>query len=75
MNKIEDSVEQLTELDLKCFITKLNDLFSRIVVLDEEIEAFMLTNDNWTDDKYDENIATSEEYDIAIGIRLIGPVV
>ena len=62
MNKIEDSFEQLTELDLKCFVTKLIDLLSRIVVLDEEIEAFMLTNDNWTDDKYDENIAISEEY-------------
>ena len=40
----------------------MNDLISRIVVLDEEIDVFMLTNDNWTDDKYDENIAISEEY-------------
>ena len=62
LNKIEDSFEQLAKLDLKCFITKLNDLLSRIVVLDEEIEAFMLTNDNWTYDKYDENIAIYEEY-------------
>ena len=40
----------------------MNDLLSRIVVLDEEIEAFMLTNDSWNDDKYDENVAISEEY-------------
>lgn len=62
IKKIDALPASAAELDIKFLLNKLEQLSKNISVLDEEIETFMLTNNDWTDRVYEDHSYVTEAY-------------